>query len=309
MAGHHYPRSTFERCELAGQLFLLNWFNGRRAWETDVYPRIVDLLNGSGLDVVCPANLTRATLDTLNSQAKPGDVAVAHQPEVALRAPGVRSYGEPAGIPLRAQRLAFLERQGVPVMEWRDAVRQGDPNALFETWNTEAILLKQNGTAQSNGLTVLRPGDALPAVAAGDLFCSIITDDPHTYKVDFFHDTILGSYVKETPFVLAPHFRQWIVGDNREQRDFPHQNRHFFPLSPPWQAMIARLGRALADAGGGYSSIDLMRSADEFRAIELNTTHVSTKYGWLERPEQYAREFSTGLRRLWRDQAAATRQG
>jgi hypothetical protein len=289
---------------MEGRLYLLNWYKGRRSWETDVYPRIEAILTQKGLNVSCPDNLTKDRIANLRSLLNPGDVVVCHQPDIAIHTPCSPCFCEPAGIPLRNQQLSFLERHGLSVMDWADPLKDENPVTLFEKWRTDELLLKRSHSSQSTGLVVIRKGQPFPELKHGDVLCKIITHDPQTYKVDFFYDTILGSYVKETPSILDPQFPEWIAGDNRDQRDFPHQNRRFFQLPGDLEADIRKLGRVIISIGGGYSSIDLMKDRDGFRIIELNTSNISTKYGWLERPGQYSMNFAEGLSRLW-DQISA----
>jgi len=286
---------------MQARLLLLNWFNGKRPGDTDVYQRVRSMLTSRGLSVECPQNLTRKGVDALRGLLRDGDTLICHQTEVSIHTESTRCFCEPSGIPERSQRLRFVEEHGLPVMDWADASKERDPAGLFEKWKTDKLLLKRGRSFQSSGLTVIERGRSFPELEPGDVLCRLITHDPHTYKVDLFHDVVLGAYVKETPSVLDPSFPEWIAGDIRNQHDFPHQNRHFFEVPRDLEAGFRKLGRSLTSLGGGYSSVDMMRSADGFRVIELNTSNVATEFSFLEAPDEYSTNFSQGLLRLWNE--------
>lgn len=281
------------------RLFLLNWFNGKRPGETDVYGRVEALLGRKGLHVECPQNLTRKGVEAAAALLREGDVLVCHQTDVAIHTAFTRCFCEPSGLPERSQRLRFLEAHGLPVMDWADPSKEEDPGRLFEAWDTDVLLLKRSHSFQSAGLAALRRGEPLPELARGDVLCRLLTHDPHTYKVDLFHDVVLGAYVKETPSILDPRFPEWIAGDIRNQHDFPHQNRRFFDVPNELEAGLRTVGRTLTSLGGGYASVDLMNAGDGLRIIELNTSNVATEFSFLERPDEYSASFSEGLLRLW----------
>jgi len=284
---------------MKARLLLLNWFNGKRPGETDVYRRLESILTRKGLSVECPQNLTLEGVDAVRRQLRDGDVLVCHQTEVSIHTDFTRCFCEPSGIPRRSQRLKFVEEHGLPVMDWADPSEARNPVELFERWKTDRLLLKRGHSFQSAGLTILERGGPFPQLEEGDVFCRLITHDPQTYKVDVFHDVVLGSYVKETPSILDPRFPEWIAGDIRNQHDFPHQNRHFFELPDDLEAAFRKLGRTLTSLGGGYSSIDMMNSPEGFRIIELNTSNVATEFSFLEDPDGYSANFAEGLFRLW----------
>ena len=48
-------------------------------------------------------------------------------------------------------------------------------------------------------------------------------------------------------------------------------------------------------------SIDLMKTSEGFKAIELNISEIATKHTWLVRPNQTAMNFSRGILNLWQD--------
>ena len=127
------------------------------------------------------------------------------------------------------------------------------------------------------------------------MFCKIINYDSYTYKVDFFHDTILGSYLKETPSILDKNYNEWIEGDNYDQNKFPNQNRKYFQLPHIYKERIKQIGKIITSMGGGYCSIDLMKSNDGFKAIELNISEIATKFAWQTKPEQYSNNFARGI--------------
>lgn len=283
------------------RLFLLNLFNGKRHWETDVYRRVHCQLTQKGINVKCPVNLSLENCAKLSHIISQDDLVIAHQPHILPLINGLKSFCEPSGIQLRSSRLKFMERMNFPVMDWVEANSTQNIDRLFEIWKCGKILFNQTDSFQSRGIKIIGNDDPLPERKQGDVFCRIMTHDPHTYKVDFFHNVILASYKKETPSVLDPKYSSWVTGDNRNQLDFPHQNRQFFYLPENIGKKIRSLGKTITSIGGGYASIDLMKTREGFKAIELNISEIATKYTWLMRPKQSAMNFTRGILNLWQD--------
>ncbi len=282
-------------------LYLLNIFFGRRLWETDVYKNILSILSQNGLNVSCPKIFNVEDRIQLNHNLQSGDVVIAHQPQISIKNKKVNGFCEPQKLYNRSSRMTFLDNIGFPTMKWINGTKVKSLSELFELWETNIVLYKKNNSFQSKGIKLLNSNSKLPDVKNGDLFCPIITENPYTYKVDFFHNKILGSYIKQTPSVLNENYFDWIHGDNKDQLQFPNQNRSYFYLPFDIKSKIINLGKKITHLGGGYSSIDLMKTSDGYKAIELNISEIATKYTWLTRPVQYSKNFSKAILNLCND--------
>ena len=53
--------------------------------------------------------------------------------------------------------------------------------------------------------------------------------------------------------------------------------------------------------GGGYCSIDLMKSKNGYKAIELNISEIATKYTWQTKPKKYSNNFAHGIMNMCND--------
>ena len=149
------------------QIYLLNIFNGNRAWETDVYNRVKNILTQNGINVNC---LKKLNPDYLQF----GDIIISHQPQIAHYQPGIFTFCEPKQILSRSSRLKFLDENGFPTMHWIDGKNFDSVKELFNQWNTNKILFKKNKSFQSNGVKIINRNDEVSNVQKGDVFCKII---------------------------------------------------------------------------------------------------------------------------------------
>lgn len=276
------------------KIYLYNIFNGNRNWETDVYYRIKKILLKYQIDVKC--------INKINPELFCyGDILISHQPQFVIKKPGIFTFCEPKEILNRSNRLKFLDDNGFPTMTWIDGEKIKSKKDIFNKWNTNKIIYKKNNSFQSNGVKIVHRDYELPKVKKGDVFCKIINFDSFTYKVDFFHDKILGSYVKETPSILNQNYTEWIKGDNKDQNCFPNQNRRYFHLPKIYRDKLKQIGKIITSMGGGYCSIDLMKSKNGYKAIELNISEIATKYTWQTKPKKYSKNFANGIMNMCND--------
>ena len=64
-------------------------------------------------------------------------------------------YGKSqSSMPSRPKTLEWLQQAGLPMMRWSLAEDHREINGLFESWQTDAILLKRSGTYGGNSVTL-----------------------------------------------------------------------------------------------------------------------------------------------------------
>lgn len=113
------------------RLFLLNWFNGKRPGESDVYRRLKSILTQKGLQVECPQNLTRKGVEAVRALVRDGDVLVCHQ----TRAQGVRHPFDPRDNVAGGARL----------LKKLSAEFEGDVALTVAAYNAGAASVRRHG--------------------------------------------------------------------------------------------------------------------------------------------------------------------
>lgn len=215
-----------------------------------------------------------------------GDVLVAHRtfrtpypmPEVCLLGQRLTN---------RRERLLVCEDAGVPVAQWATPERAEEVLALFERWDTDAVLLKRDRSYRRRGVALLTPGDPVPPYdPTADVFQRVLRGDPRTYKVAVFWDTAIAVRVMGTRSVFDPEFvpalsTQYLV----------------YPPPPELLELASRLGRAFLGYGAGYMSIDFMREGDRWYVIEVNPCGVGRRTSWRLWPGLYGDRYALGVQR------------
>jgi len=191
----------------------------------------------------------------------------------------------------RRTRLDVAKAAGAPVAGYGTPATDDELTVLAASWGARTAVLKYDWSARRNGVFLwpldpkARPPFPEDFDPGSDVFMEFLGSDPQTYKIDSFGGVMLGAYVLPTRDMRVP---GWHVIE-------VHGHTPFNPPDEIRRAVEAVSERLLGE-GAGYASFDLMRAKNGMRIIEMNSCGVGIMV-WDERPEQYAANYSEGIKR------------
>lgn len=190
----------------------------------------------------------------------------------------------------RYHRLAIADRVGATVAPFGSPSDEDELTRISKDWAAGAVL-KYDWSARRKGVFHWPLGDdrmAFPPTyrPGADVFMEFLPDDPLTYKVDAFGGTIMATWVLPTRDMREPKW-QWIKTNQIDPFDAPEGVL----------AEVRAVSAALLRVGVGHASFDLMRNADGYAIIELNSCSVGTE-AWDVWPDLYAENLARGILRV-----------
>ncbi len=206
----------------------------------------------------------------------------------------------------RLERLQLAAAAGFPVMPYAHPKNHTELLSLFERWKVDTLLLKKQESFQGKEITLLsREKIGTLAWGSGDVFCPILREDPKTYKAHLLGETIICTYYLDSPPVERLEEMKQYLGLRKKP------GVSLFEPTPRLATQLRNLGRFLMEHGVGYCSIDMMKQADDWLAIELNTNAVGTEGPWVNWFELIADRYTVALAlvatHLWPSLTSSTR--
>jgi hypothetical protein len=215
----------------------------------------------------------------------------------------VECYGKSsAKMPTRPETMRWLDDAGMPVMRWSLASDYQALDDLFETWQTDAILIKRSGSWGGTSVTMFSRERAreIEWDPQTDLFCpEVNTDDGDVYKLEMFGPDLLLGWVSRAPSARARMSEGKLVGiygayGHRELYEWTEQI-----LQP-----ATEFGKVICARGFGHISLDLMRNpSGQFEVIEVNLGNAAI--WWTSQFEIFRERYARAIYRLLVDQHGA----
>jgi len=214
-------------------------------------------------------------------------------------------YGvSPTNSPSRPETLGWLRRAGIPTMRWSLARDRCELDRLFESWQTDALILKPSYTWGGTSVTCFtrdRLGD-IEWNPQRDVFCPEVNpNDGDVYKFEMFGTTSLLGWKSCAPPARAQMSDGMVRGlfgayGVRKLVDWP---------VPVLQA--ARVfGEVALSRGYGHVSLDFMRNrSGRFEAIEVNLGGVAL--WWTTQFRSFRRQYARAVHQMLIDRHHASR--
>jgi hypothetical protein len=213
-----------------------------------------------------------------------------------------------SGMPSRPQTMAWMADAGLPMMRWSLAADHQALTCLFDTWETDAILLKRSDTSRGSGVSLFGREHAADFQwdPARDLFCPEVNpDDGDIYKIELFGRDLLLGWVSHVPSA-----RSRMEGGKLTGIYGAFGRRELFEWNESILEPACRFGAFARDHGYGHISIDLMLNPQgDFEVIEVNLGNVAIWWtcGFRMFRQRYARAIHRML--VERHDAPASRVG
>ena len=178
----------------------------------------------------------------------------------------------------RLQRLQIAEQCGVRTVPWVPAelTKEALGKVLKFDWSygrRGVFLLDETNIQQ-----LMQRVDP-----SRDILMDYVSGDPTTFKVDVACGVVLGCWALRTHPIESSLFRS---------TGTPF---HEWDADPKTLTAISALSKRLIEEGVFLSSVDLMRVAGDFCAIEVNSCSVGRATSWTLAPEQFGVQFAKAV--------------
>jgi hypothetical protein len=162
-----------------------------------------------------------------------------------------------SGMPSRPQTMEWMAEAGLPTMRWSLASDHKALARLFDTWETDAVLLKRSDTSGGSSVSLFGP--------------EVNPDDGDIYKIELFGPDLLLGWVSHVPSA-----RSRMEGGKLTGIYGAYGRRELFEWGETVLEPARRFGAFALEHGYGHISIDLMRTPQNgFEVIEVNLGNVA----------------------------------
>lgn len=264
-----------------------HYFDHHSAVNMDTYAR--DYLAAHSVVAECTPSARDPKLDLSTYSMLISRGALPDQMRARTRCFGGRNLS-------RIESLEYVRRSELDQMVWSTAKSIDEVEALFESWQTDTVILKRSDSWKGLGVSLIgrRDLEGLNWDPERDVFCSEVNrEDGTVAKLECLAGHQVFTWRRRTPPVRditidgAVDREKYLTGDRIPEAALPED-------------LVARgmYCSALAARDGlGHISLDLMRSPDGiWRVIEMNTQEVAV--WWTSQFETARRNYAAALHSL-----------